>query len=141
MTSPSPPSGTSGPAPPPTHPTRFARALAWRGHEGDDPAARKEAEDSLARARDDLLDILLRGRRRGMEELALAVYGRRVNAVEKQAVEVGRAAQVALGAMNGGDRAALAVGKSAVSLTLAIPPGHGIGEDAQDLAKEFSVER
>jgi len=43
--------------------------------------------------------------------------------------------------MNGGDRAALAAAKPAVSLALAIPPRHGVGEDTQDLAEQLSVER
>jgi hypothetical protein len=43
--------------------------------------------------------------------------------------------------MNGGDRAALAARKSAVSLALAIPSRHGVGEDAQDLAQQCAVER
>jgi hypothetical protein len=46
-----------------------------------------------------------------------------VDTVEKQAMEVGVAAKVTGGAMNGGDRAALAAGKSTVSLALAIPFG------------------
>jgi hypothetical protein len=152
VTSPSPPSGTSGPTPPPAHPARCARALAGRGDEGDDPATLEEAEDALAGALDDLLDILLRGCGRGMEYLALAVspfgdfgttpapthparFARalavwRVNTVEKQAAEVGGAPEVAGCAMNGGDRAALAARKSAISLALATPSRHGVGEDA-----------
>ena len=76
-----------------------------------------------------------------MEHLALAVSVWCVNTIEKQAVKVRVAAEVTGGAMNGGDRAALAAGKSAVSLALAIPPGHGVGEDAQDLAQQCAVER
>ncbi|HJX62708.1 MAG TPA: hypothetical protein VJ860_02015, partial [Polyangia bacterium] len=52
---------------------------AGRGDEGDDPATLEEAEDALAGALDDLLDILLRGCGRGMEYLALAVSVWRVN--------------------------------------------------------------
>jgi len=79
-----------------------------------------------------------------VEHLTLAVSVWRVNTVEKQVMEVWIAPEVAGGAMNGGDRAALAAGKSAVSLALAIPPGHSVGEDAQDLARclhemEFSA--
>ena len=124
--SPSPPSGTSGPAPPPAHPARFARALAGCGHEGDDPATLEEAEDALTGTLDDLLDVLLGGCRRGVEHPPLAVSVWRANTVEKQAMEVWIAPEVTGGAMNGGDRAALAAGKSAVSLALAIPPGHSV---------------
>jgi hypothetical protein len=109
----------------PTLPTpRASRSpVAGCGHEGDDPATLEEAEDALTRALDDLLDILLRGCGRGMEHLALAVSVWRVNTLEKQAVKVGVAPEVAGGAMNGGDRAALAARKSAVSLALVIPFG------------------
>ena len=55
--------------------------VAGCGHEGDDPAALEEAENALARALDDLLDILLRGGGGGMEHLALAVSVWRVNTV------------------------------------------------------------
>ena len=109
--------------------------VAGCGHEGDDPAALEETEDALAGALDDLLDILLRGSGRGMEHLALAVSVWCVNTSEKQAVKVRVASEVTGCAMNGRDRAALAARKSAVSLALAIPPRHGVGEDAQDLAE------
>jgi hypothetical protein len=109
--------------------------VAGRGHKGDHPAALEEAQDALAGALDDLLNILLSWGWRGMEHLTLAVAVWRVNTVEKQAVKVRVAAEVAGGAMNGGDRAALAARKSAVRLALAIPPPHGVGEDAQDLAQ------
>jgi hypothetical protein len=115
--------------------------VAGCGDEGDDPAALKEAEDALAGALDDLLDILLRGRGRGVKHLALAVSVGRIDTVEEAAMKVGVAAEVAGGTMNGGDRAALAARKSAVSLALAIPSRHGVGEDAQDLAQQCAVER
>jgi hypothetical protein len=66
-------------------------------------------------ALDNLLDILLRGSGRGMEHLTLALAVWRENTVEKQAVNMGGAPEVAGGAMNGADRAALAAGKSGVS--------------------------
>ncbi len=71
-----------------------------------------------------------------MEHLPLAVPIWCIDTVEKQAVKVGVAAEVAGGAMNGGDRAALAAGKTAVGLALAIPLRHSVGEDAQHLAQE-----
>jgi len=109
--------------------------VAGRGHKGDHPTALEEAQDALAGALDDLLNILLSWGWRGMEHLALALAIGRIDTVEEQAMKVGVAPQVAGGAMNGGDRAALAARKSAVRLALAIPPGHGVGEDAQDLAQ------
>jgi hypothetical protein len=74
-----------------------------------------------------------------MEHLALAVSVWCVNTVEKQAVKVRVAPEVTGCAMNGRDRAALAARKSAVSLALAIPSRHGVGEDAQDLAQQCAV--
>src|SRR5450759_1264139 len=47
--------------------------VAWGGHEGDGPAALEEAEDALARATHDVLDLLLRGRGRRVEHLALPI--------------------------------------------------------------------
>jgi hypothetical protein len=115
--------------------------VAGRGDEGDDPATLEEAEDALAGALDDLARHRAAWARARVEHLALAVAVWRVDTVEKQAVKVRVAPEVAGGAMNGGDRAALAARKSAVSLALAIPPRHGVGEDAQDLAQQCAVER
>ena len=51
------------------------------------------------------------------------------------------AAEVAGGAMDCSYRAALAIGNSSIRLLFAIVGRHGVGEDAYDLAKQFSIER
>jgi hypothetical protein len=49
--------------------------------------------------------------------------------------------QVAVGALDGGHGAGLARGQATLEVTLAVPPGDGIREDAQHLAQELAVER
>jgi hypothetical protein len=56
-------------------------AIAWRGDEGDDPSALKEAQDTLAGTTNDGLDLLLRGRWRWVEHPALAIAVGRVHAI------------------------------------------------------------
>jgi hypothetical protein len=55
--------------------------VAWGGHEGDGTAALEEAEDALAGALNDLLDVVLRGGRRWVEHAALAIAVGRVDAI------------------------------------------------------------
>src|SRR5450759_2032328 len=62
--------------------------VARRGHQGDDSAALEEAEDALAGASHQLLDLLLRGRWRRVEHPTLAVTVGGVAAVEKDGVKM-----------------------------------------------------
>jgi hypothetical protein len=48
--------------------------------------------------------------------------------------------EVAVGALDDGDGAALAFDNAPVRLPLAIVGRNGVGEDTQDLAKQFPVE-
>jgi len=63
-------------------------AVAGCGHESDDSTTLEEAEDALARATHEGLDLVLRGRGRWVEHLALAVAVRRVHTVEKDGVQM-----------------------------------------------------
>jgi hypothetical protein len=81
----------------------------------------------------------LGGRGRGVKHLPLAVGVGRVDAVEKQGVEVGRKPQVAVGPLNGGDGTGVTCGQAARDVALAVPPGHGVREDAQDLTQQLAV--
>ena len=49
-------------------------------------------------------------------------------------------AEVTVGALDDGNRAALAVGDTPIRHALAVVGRYGVGEDAQDLAKQFPVE-
>ena len=123
----------------------------------------KEAEDALARATHEGLDLLLRGRGRGVEHLALAIspfgdFGpapapthparfaralavRRVHTVEKDGVKVRVEPEVAICALDDRHGAGLASRQTAVDMPPPIPPRHGVREDAHDLAEQLPVER
>ncbi len=49
--------------------------------------------------------------------------------------------EVTVGALDGGDGAGLAIGQAVGEVAAAVPPGHGIGEDAQHLAEQLALER
>jgi hypothetical protein len=49
--------------------------------------------------------------------------------------------EVTVGALDDSDGATLAVDNASVCLPLAIVGRYGVGEDAQDLAQQFSVKR
>jgi len=85
--------------------------VAGRGHQGDHPAAVEEAENALAGALDDLVDFALRGRGRGVEHLAPAIAIGRVDTVQEDGVKMRVQSQVAVGTLNDGQGARLAVGK------------------------------
>ena len=110
-------------------------AVAGSRDQGDDATALKEAEDALAGAFDEQLDIFLAGSRRGVEHAAFAVVVGAVDTVEEEGVKVRRKSQVAVGTLDGGHRAGLAIWQAALDVAFAIPLGHRIGEDAQDLPK------
>ena len=48
--------------------------------------------------------------------------------------------EVTVGALDDGNRAAMAAGDASLRLPLAVVGRHGVGEDAQDLTKQFPVE-
>ena len=114
--------------------------VAWSSHQGDDPAALEEAEDALAGALDQLLDVLLGRRGRGVEHLPLAVAVWRVQTVEEEDVQMGVKAEVTVGAMDDGHGAGLAGGQAALGVPPSVPRGYGVREDAYHLTQQFPVE-
>jgi hypothetical protein len=86
------------------------------------------------------LDLVLRGRGRGVEHLALAVAVRRVHTVQENGVQMRVEPQVTVGALNDGHGAGLAGRQAAVNVAAPIPPCHGVREDAHHLTEQFPVE-
>ncbi len=103
----------------------------------DSPSSKK-AEDALAGPFDELLDVFLAGRGRGVKHAAFAVAVGAVDTIEEKGVKVRRKSQVAVGSLDGGHRAGFARGQAAQGVALAIPLGHRVRENAQDLAQQFS---
>jgi hypothetical protein len=116
-----PPFGDFGTTRAPTHPARCARALARCGLKRDDPTPLKEAQDALARATHDGLDLLLRGRGRRVEHLASAVDIWPIDTVEKNPVKMWIESEVAVGALDDGHGAGFAGRQAAVDMAPPIP--------------------
>jgi hypothetical protein len=77
---------------------------------------------------------------RRVEHETLSVPIRRVQSVEEDCVNVRVTAEVAVGALDDGNRAVLAAGNASIRQAHAVVGRHGVDEDAQDLAQEFPVE-
>ena len=79
--------------------------------------------------------LSLAGRGRGVEHAAFALAVGAVDTVEEEGVKVRRKSQVAVGPLDGGHRTGFAIWQAALDVAFAIPLGHRIGEDAEDLPK------
>jgi hypothetical protein len=100
----------------------------------------QETEDALDRAAHESLDLVLRGRWRWVEHLALAVAVRRVHSVQKDGVQMQIEPQVTVGALDDCNSPGLARGKAAVGVATPVPPGNTVREDAHHLAQQLPVE-
>ena len=85
-------------------------------------------------ALDDGLDVLLGRCRRRVKHETLPVPVRRVQSVEEDCVDVRVTTEVAVGALDDGNRAVLAARNTSIRQALAVVGRHGVDEDAQDLA-------
>ncbi len=85
-------------------------------------------------ALDDGKDVLWGKSRRRVEDGGTAVAPRGVRSIELENVKMRGETQVAVGALDDRDGAALAVGIAPICQALAIVGRYGVGEDAQDLA-------
>jgi hypothetical protein len=116
-------------------------AVAGCGHESDDSATLEEAEDALARATHEGLDLVLRGRWRWVEHPALAVAVGRVHAIQENRVQMRIEPQITVCALDDGHGAGLAGRQAAVDVSPSVPGRHGVREDAHHLTEQFAVER
>jgi hypothetical protein len=91
-------------------------AIARGSDEGDDTTTLEEAEDALARTTHKSLDLVLRGRGRRVEHLALAVAIWGVHTVQENGVQMRIESQIAVCALNDCHGAGFADRQAAVNV-------------------------